>query len=199
MEHNNNFSWVKYVSDVQFKLNSTKSNSNQKLMGHSPQDIVSDPNLEKKVRRNYAMKVRNKYLKLSKKKSGYPPLHVGSKVRILKVKGIYNKDYQKQFSDKIEEVQKIYPTPIPTYKCSGTNQKLYRNELALEGDSTDIPVYKIYDKRSITQTRLRSGTARQKETEYLVGQLNSDEKKRWLSHSEVKKLFENGLLYDTFE
>ena len=197
MEYNNNLDWLSYLEQTENRLNSTPSRPGSKLLGYSPNEIVSNADLEKKVRKQHALKTREKYLKLSKRKETFPPLHVGSVVRVLKPKDIYNKGYLPQFSQKTEFVQKIYPTPIKTFKITGSNQKFYRHQLALVREDTSAPLYKIYDTRSITQTRLRSGTSRQKDTEYLVGQLNaSDSKKKWMTESQVKKLRKDGLLHD---
>ena len=194
MEANKNFDWLTYLKPVQMTYNKTPQVG--KLLGHSPLEVVSNEKLETKIRRQYALKTRKKYLKLSQRPSRYPALHKGSRVRYLLDEGPFQKQYLPQFSTEIETITKIIPGPIVTYKISNHQRRFYREELSLTTADSSPDLYKIYQTRKVAPKTSRSGLQRgEPELEYLISPLNAD-KKKWTTQAEVDALQRNGLLHN---
>ena len=198
MIQENNFDWLSHLQSVQKAYNTTKQPG--KLLGHSPMEVVNDEKLELKVRKNYAQIMAKRYKMLSTKaKDRYPPLHVGSLVRHIVDRGIFLKQYLPQFSDEIEKVVKCHPTVPKTFTITNSGRRWYRQELSLTTSAPQKELFKVYETREVAQRVNRSGKKSNFEKEYLIGDLNSKQKKHWISGKELEKLDQDGLIFDSNE
>ena len=197
MTTENNFDWLTHLSAIQKSYNSTPQAG--KLLGHTPLEVAKSEKIEKQVLRNYALKIRKKYLKLSKR-SKLSTLNVGDKVRYLTERTQFQKQYLPQFSDQIETITKVFPYALTMYQITNHRRKFYRNELSLTKYDQSKDLYKLYETRETAQSYTRSGQPRNFQLEYLVGTLNSAVKDRhWISQAEYDQLEKDGRLLSNID
>ena len=198
MTQENSLEWVSHLKEVQTSYNRAKQGG--KLMGYSPLDILQNKEAELKIRKRHAQLIINDYKKASKKSKKQPDLAIGTQVRVLKERKVFDKMYVPQFSDKIYKVARVILSAPRSYKLEGSTKTYYRNELSpLSDEVGHQPIqYKIQKTRQIPAKKNRSGKILSYDTEFLISPLNDPEQgKKWVTESELEKIKKQDGLRDT--
>ena len=193
----NRFEWISHLKDVQNSYNNTPQR--KKLHNFTPNEIISDPSKEKKLRRLRALDLLA-YYKRHDKPAKFK-LH--DRVRYLLDKDTpFAKGYTPQFSEDIREIRQVKDTVPVTYLITNSNRTWYQEELSLTKESKDThqkQTYIVEKTRKVGGRTSRSNKVTNQDTEYLVKNINDKSFSKWLNEAEYQKLKQNGFLLNTAE
>ena len=183
--------WLEYIQGIQDSLNNTRS-----VYNFTPNEIVGNKEIEKKVARKFALEYVNHELSYNRR----PRLTVGTLVRHVLPKSVFHKAYKSNFSDKMYKIERIVPSSPPMYFLQGLSQPYYFEQLAVVAKDTSStgeerrrrPVFFIARTRRLDGRETRSGAKSNQVTQYLVKSVIDKSFSHWLSESEVEKLRKNG-------
>jgi len=194
-----NVNWIQHLNQVQTSYNNTPQNG--KLLGYSPLQVIQDKEEETKVRRHHAEQIISDYKKQAQRSKKVPDLPVGTKVRLLNDRKVFDKQYIPQYSKKIYQISQVLATAPTTYRVSNSRRSYYRSELSPVGDDVDSqrPLYKIIKTRQVPGRTNRSGKVVSYDKEFLIAPINGpDDKNRWVDQTQLNKIErQNGLYHST--
>ena len=183
----NRFDWASHLSAVQKSLNNAKG-----PMGYSPEEIISNTTVQKKVGRMYALK----YAAHVKKHTKTPKYKVGTMVRYAKKRVTFEKGYRPQFSEDVRKIRSIKETSPIMYYLEGMSTPFYERQLSevREGPTSDKRVYIVEKVREVGGRELRSGKKENSVKQYLTKSIADRSFSKWLSEEELEKLRDDGVV-----
>ena len=185
--------WIDTLPAIQKSYNATPSPT---LLNYSPSDILENKSARKKLSKYYALQ-RLKHHKAYEKTKPVP-LEVGDRVRVVRDKETFSKDYAPGWSTEIFKIVSVRHETVPeTYRLSdGTKKSYYRQQLSLVGDTTqDLKRDLFIDKtRKADAKQTRSGKQFFNATEYRLKSLRNPEDTRWIKEAEFQALKKKGLI-----
>ena len=188
MYYLNSANWISHLDAVVSSLNNSKLAS---LQGYTPNEIIKEPAVTKKVSRKLALD----FVAHTKKYNKRPKYMVGTLVRHVTKRGPFFKGFKPAFTDSVHKIVRIKQTSPPQYFLENIRKPFYAQELA-EVSSTigniDKRVYVVEKSRNVEGRSTRSGKELSSEKEYLVKSILDKEYSKWLSESELQKLDDGG-------
>ena len=162
---NSTLRWIDVLPLIQTSFNQTPSPS---LNGYSPLEIVESKEIQQKLKRFYAKQLLIHHKKVEKKK--FRILPVGSKVRKLYAKKIFDKSYQPTFSQEIYIIAKIKGSSPVQYFLENDNKPYYRQELSPVNDIVEFKRKDLFvaGSKKSKQRKTRSGATYGQDTLYLI-------------------------------
>ena len=189
--------WVDYLSTIE-----QVHNENAKNAGYTPNEIVKDKSIAKKVMRNNALVLKKKLQKIdnvekSRERRGIA-IKVGDRVRVLDTeKNPFEKStYLPKFSN-LGIVEKVFFTTPLTYQVSSKpRKKYYQEQLSLTkepigSETADTRASYIFiqrRKKTNTGRVLRSGQRSNEQYEYLIRGIADPNISKYINEIDFNKM-----------
>ena len=185
--------WINLISDIQNSYNHTKSAS---LLGFSPKQILENKSASRKLGIFYAQQRLKHHQKYEKRKP--IPLTLGTHVRTIRPKQIFDKTYLPAFSDKVYKIIHVKHSTVPEQYTvnDGSQRAFYREELSevrKDANSAQKNLY-IGKTRKVRPKATRSGRTYHDTTQYQLKSIQDPKFSMWIEEKELKDLQSKKLL-----
>ena len=194
----------KYIDHLE-DIEKTHNNSLSTGMKFTPTEIVRNPDIEKKVMRSQALKLKEKLTKIDKKEKRRKSPTVGQRVRVVKDPGVFDKISYYPLYEKIGIIDQIYESMPKMYKILGGDKRRYFFEELkpvnepLPGESTHGRAsYLLVKTRSKANTgrTLCSGNKSNQATEYLIQGISDPTVRKYIDENTFLKFKKLGLILE---